>query len=115
MNIQKLPRELIYIILEYAGIIKMRAGKPMRQLDMKDEKYEILTRIRPVEQRRHDTWSVFLPIPKRNTILRSSEEGYELKYNRLVYSQTVYGRHFVGCLICKGNVEEYVYKLYFIC
>lgn len=106
MNAQKLPKELIDVILEYAGLIKMRAGKYMRQIDMNDKKYEELMKIRPIEQSRYDTFSVFLPIQS------DSNHGYTLVYTKFV-GQTVQGRHFVGCILYNGKIEEYMYKLYF--
>lgn len=83
MNQQKLPDELIDIILEYAGIVKMRAGKYMRQIDVKGAKYETLINIKKIKCR--DLYDYSFEIPRRHWYislpLPNEKYGYELMYD----------------------------------
>jgi hypothetical protein len=89
MSYNNFPIDIINIILSYNGTIKLRNGKYMNQIEKKDPRYDLISRIsRGVFLVNKISFFSFEVVLSNNTILKkkgwNNSEHLEFSYEKLV-------------------------------
>ena len=92
-----LPTELNYLVLEYAGKVRLRNGKYMNQIPKEDPRYDILERI-PLKKCSYNMiynqmcWIVNVVSDKNENIIQYSENHPCFPYGEIHISYFINGK-----------------------